>query len=132
MDFSAIEITSKKVRGVNVDFSTIKITSKKVFGKDVIFWSAKLHRKSTWKWRGNSSKFALRRIDIIFTSNRRQFDVEFLLVFFNNVCSLEKNFANFIGSPSCWSLCLIKLQLWALQLYLRRLRHRRFPVKLEI
>ena len=81
MDFSATEITSKKVRGVNVDFLTIKISSKKVLGNDVIFWSAKLHRKSTWKWRVDSSKLALRRIDIIFTSNRRQFDVEFSLVF---------------------------------------------------
>ena len=41
-----------------------------------IFRSAKLHRKSTWKWRGNSSEFCLRRIDIISTSIRRGFDVE--------------------------------------------------------
>ena len=36
-----------------------------------IFWSAKLHRKSTWKWRGKLSKFALQCIDVISTSNRR-------------------------------------------------------------
>ena len=92
VDFSTIEITSKKVRGNDVDFSTIEITSKKVRGNDVDFstseitskkyvgttWNfrpAKLHRKSTWKRRGNSSKFGLRRIDITSTSNRRRFDV---------------------------------------------------------
>ena len=40
-----------------------------------IFRPSKLHRKSTRKWRGNSSKFGLRRIDVISTSNRRGFDV---------------------------------------------------------
>ena len=30
-----------------------------------IFQSAKLHRKSTWKWRGNSSKICLWRINVI-------------------------------------------------------------------
>ena len=33
-----------------------------------IFRSAKLPRKSLWKWRGNSSKFGLGRIDVISTS----------------------------------------------------------------
>ena len=35
-----------------------------------IFRSVKLHQKSTWKRRGNSSKFGLGRIDVIFTWNR--------------------------------------------------------------
>ena len=37
MDFSTIEITSKKVRGNNVDFLTIEITSKNVRGNNVDF-----------------------------------------------------------------------------------------------
>ena len=40
-----------------------------------IFRPSKLHWKSTPKWRGNSSKFGLRRTDVIPTSNRRGFDV---------------------------------------------------------
>ena len=40
-----------------------------------IFRSAKLHRKGTWKWRGNSSKFGLRRIDVIPSSNRLEVPV---------------------------------------------------------
>ena len=63
VDISKKEITSKKVRGNKVDFSIIEITLK----------------KSTWKRRGNSSKFGLRRIDVISTSNRRRFDVVCLL-----------------------------------------------------
>ena len=70
VDFSAIEITSKKVRGNNVDFSTSEITSKKYVETRWIFWSAKLHRKSTWKWRQNSSKIGLQLIDVISMSNR--------------------------------------------------------------
>ena len=62
VDFSTIEITSKKVRGNNVDFSSSKITPKKVRGTTRIFRAAKLNRKSTWKGRGNSSIFGLRRI----------------------------------------------------------------------
>ena len=73
--FSTIEITSKKVRGNNVDFSTKEITSKNYVETTWIFRSVKLHRKSTWKRRGKSSKFGLRRIDIISTSNRHRFDV---------------------------------------------------------
>ena len=55
MHISAIEITSKIVRGNNVDFSTIKIASQRVRGNNVDF-SSKLHRnyieKSTWKLHG--------------------------------------------------------------------------------
>ena len=102
MDFSTIEITSKKVRGNNVDISTIEITSKQVRENNLyfltieitskkyvestwIFRPSKLHRKSTWNRRGNSSKFGLRRIDVISTSNPRRFDV---------VCPLGKYFTN--------------------------------------
>ena len=53
MDFSTIEITSKKVRGNNVDFSTIEITSKKVHGNNVDFSTIDItSKKSTWKQRG--------------------------------------------------------------------------------
>ena len=47
-----------------------------------IFRPSKLHRKSTRKWRGNSSKFGLRHIDVIFTSNRRGVPVGLYLGFF--------------------------------------------------
>ena len=60
--------------GDNVDFSTIQITSKEVRATTLIFRPSKLHPKSTRKWRGNSSKFCLRRIDVISTSNRRGID----------------------------------------------------------
>ena len=93
VDFSTFEITSKKVHGSKVDFSTFEITSEKYVKTTWIFWpsklhqkkyvettwifrSAKLHGKSTWKWRGNSSEFGLRRINIISTSIRRGFDLE--------------------------------------------------------
>ena len=75
VDFSTIEITSKKVCGNHVNFSTRKITSKKVRGNHVDFSTSETTSKSTRKWRGNLSKFGLRRIDIISTSNPRRFDV---------------------------------------------------------
>ena len=40
-----------------------------------IFQPSKLHRKSTRKWRGNSWKFDLRRIDVISMSNWHGFNV---------------------------------------------------------
>ena len=43
-----------------------------------------------------------------------------------------KHFANFTGNNLCWSLFLIKLHCWGLQLYQRRLQHRCFPVKFTI
>ena len=91
-DFSISEITSKKyvetkwifrpskshrkkyVKTTRI-FSPPKLHRKKYVETTWIFRSAKLHRKSTWKRRGNSSKFGLRRIDVISTSNRRRFDV---------------------------------------------------------
>ena len=75
VDFSTIEVTSKKVCGNDMDFSSIEITSKKVRGNDVDSRAAKLHRKNTWKRHGNSSKFGIRRINVISTSNRCRFDV---------------------------------------------------------
>ena len=59
MDFSTIEITSKKVRGNDVDFPISEITSKKYV-----------------EMSGNSPKFGLRRIAVISTSNQRAFDVQ--------------------------------------------------------
>ena len=54
MDFSTIEITSKKVRGNHVDFSTSKITSKKVRGNHVDFSTiditSKKYAEMTWKF----------------------------------------------------------------------------------
>ena len=43
---------------------------KKVRGNDADFLITKSHRKSTWKWHGNSPKFGLRRIDVISKWNR--------------------------------------------------------------
>ena len=70
-----IKITSKKVSKNNVHISTIEITLIKVRETTWIFRPSKSHRKSTRKWRRNSSKFGLWRIDVISTSNRRGFDV---------------------------------------------------------
>ena len=51
------------------------------------FRSAKLHRKSKWKQRGNSSKFGLRRIDVISTSNQRV-PVGFRFVLIRHICKV--------------------------------------------
>ena len=56
-------------------FRPKKLHRKRYVETTWIFRPAKLHRKSTRKWRGNSSKFGLRRIDVISTSNRLGFDV---------------------------------------------------------
>ena len=55
MDFSTIEITSKKVCGNNVDFSTIKITFKKVRGNKVDFSTIEI---TLTKERGNNVDFS--------------------------------------------------------------------------
>ena len=51
-------------------------------------------------------------------------------------CSVKQgaleNFANFTGNKLCWSLFLIKFDIWCLQLNQRRLRHRWFPVRFAI
>ena len=56
-------------------FRSAKLRGKKYVKTTWIFRSAKLHWKSSWKWRRNSSKFVLQRIDVISTLNRRGFDV---------------------------------------------------------
>ena len=56
-------------------FRPAKLHRKKYVEITWIFRRSKLHRKSTRKWRGNSSKFGLRRIDVISTSNRCGLDV---------------------------------------------------------
>ena len=44
--------------------------TEKIRGNDADFSITKSHRKSTWRWHGNSSKFNLRRIDVISKWNR--------------------------------------------------------------
>ena len=90
-DFSTIKTVLKKVSGNSVDFSTRKIILKKCvettwsFQPSSLHWkmyvkttwifrSGRLHQKTTRKWRGNSSKFSLWRIDVISPWNRRRFD----------------------------------------------------------
>ena len=72
-------------------FRPAKLHRKKYVEATWIFRPAKLHRKSKRKWRGNSSKFGLRRIDVISTSNRCGFDV---------VCPLGSNFDPIINAIS--------------------------------
>ena len=68
VDFSAIEMTSKKVRRSNVDFSSVENTSSKVRGNNVDVSiseiTSKKYAEMTWKF-----------VEI-FTSNLRRFDVE--------------------------------------------------------
>ena len=59
MDFSTIEITSKKVRGNHVNFSTSEIISKKVPGNNVDFSTSKIISK---KVRGNHVNFSTSEI----------------------------------------------------------------------
>ena len=60
-------------------FQTLKLHLKKYMETTWIFRPLKLHRKSTRKSRRNSSKFGLRHIDIISTSNRPGLDVVYPL-----------------------------------------------------
>ena len=69
-------------------FGSSKLHQKKYAETTWIFRPAKLHRKSKWKLRGNSSKFGLRRSNVISTWNRRRFNV---------VCSLGSGV-----HCSCW------------------------------
>ena len=69
VDFLTMVITSKKVCGNDMGFLTSEITLKKVRGNDVSFLTQEITSKK-WKWRINSSKFGLRCIEVISTSNR--------------------------------------------------------------
>ena len=86
MDFSTIEITSKKVRGNDVDFLISKITSKK-------------HVEMTWKF----FEIGLRRNDVISTLNQRRSDVEWPL---GPISYVKLNVLNFFP---CWTLLLLIL-----------------------
>ena len=86
MDFSTIEITSKKVRGNDVDFLISKITSKKLV-------------EMTWKF----FEIGLRRIDVISTLNQRRSDVERPL---GPISYVKLNVLNFFP---CWTLLLLIL-----------------------
>ena len=112
MDFSTIEITSKKVRGNNVVFPTIEIASKKVRENDMDFSikeiTSKKYVEMTWKfveiW---SSKYRY-NIHIESTSIRRCAHWRFLSYSSNNVCLdriLSEDLHFFIGN-----LTLIHLQ----------------------
>ena len=85
-------------------FRPVKSHRKEYVETSWIFRPSKLHRKkyveTTWifrplklhrKWRRNLSKFGLRRIDVISTSNRCGFDV---------VCPLGSNFDPIINAIS--------------------------------
>ena len=98
-----------------MDFSTIEITSKKQtnVGTTSTFRSPKLHQKSTWKWRRDSSKFGLPRIDVQSTLNRRQFDVEHQL---GPISWVELNVLNFFP---CWTLLLLILFLISSLFFIR-------------
>ena len=68
-------------------FQPSKLNRKKYVETTWIFRSAKLHRKSKWNQRGNSSKFGLRRIDVISTSNQRV-PVGFRFVLIRHICKV--------------------------------------------
>ena len=74
--FGALKLHRKKYVETTSIFRPSKLHWKQHVETTWIFRSAKLHWKCTWKWRGNSSKFSLRRIHVISTLNRRRFDVE--------------------------------------------------------
>ena len=84
--FRPSKLRQKKYVETTWIFRPAKLHRKKYVETTWIFRPSKSHRKGTWKWRGNSSKFGLRRIDVISTSNGRGFDV---------VCALGICFTNF-------------------------------------
>ena len=94
VDFSSIEIKlgkkeniettsifrSSKLRRTKYVETTSIFRSSKLLRREYvettsIFRSSKLHRKSTSKWRGSLSIFSFQHIDVIWTLNRRRFDV---------------------------------------------------------
>ena len=84
----------KKFVEITRTFRPVKLHRKKYVETTWVFRPSKLHRQSTRKWRGNSSKFGLRRIDVISTLNGRGFDV---------VCPLE----TFKHSHFCYNKTLV-------------------------
>ena len=74
--FRPLKLHWKKYVETTRIFWPSKLHRKKYVETTRIFWSAKLHRKSMLKWRGNSSKFGVRCIDVISTSNRRWFNMK--------------------------------------------------------
>ena len=84
----------KKFVEITWTFRPVKLHRKKYVETTWVFRPSKLHRQSTRKWRGNSSKFGLRRIDVISTLNGRGFDV---------VCPLE----TFKHSHFCYNKTLV-------------------------
>ena len=73
--FQPTKLHRKKYMETTWVFRPVKLHQKKYVETTWIFGSSKLHQKSMWKWRGNSSKFRLRRIAVISTSNWRGVDV---------------------------------------------------------
>ena len=75
VDFSTIEITSRRISGNNVDFSTSEITLKKIRGNDVDFpiseITLKKYVKMTWKFVEIWSSTYRRNIDVELTWIRR-------------------------------------------------------------
>ena len=72
-------------------FSSGKICQRKREQTAWTFRPLKLHGQSTRKWRGNSSKFILRRIDVISTINRRGFDLVCSLGYWNEYKAKSDN-----------------------------------------
>ena len=98
VEFLPIEITSKNVWGKNMELRPAKLYLKKYVEKTWIFWSVKLHRKGTWKWRGNSSKFCHRHIDVILIRRR----LGYSLCRFKNLGIDSWNYQNFWFSRHFW------------------------------
>ena len=74
--FRPAKLHRKKYVETTWIFRPSKLHREKYVETTWIFRPPKLHRKSTRKWSGNSSKFGLRRIDVISTSNWCWFDVK--------------------------------------------------------
>ena len=65
--FPPLKLHWKKYVEITWIFRPAKLRRKKYVETTWNFRPSKLHRKSTRKWRGNSSKFCLRRIDVDLT-----------------------------------------------------------------
>ena len=77
--FRPLKLHRKKYVEITSIFRPAKLYRKKYMETTWIFRPSILHRKSTQKLRGNSSRFGLRRIDVISTSNGDGFDVVYPL-----------------------------------------------------
>ena len=83
--FRLVKLHQKKFVETTWIFQPSKLHRKKACGNAVNFSIGEITLKKCVEWRGNSSKLGLWWIDVIFTWNRRLFDVVCPLGYYTNI-----------------------------------------------